>query len=129
MNPLQKYLEQQKDYYNRHLAQDSHKTLAELRLLMKGIPTAGTIEYEFMRWNDYAINLYCRLLLANLEGEIITIVKGIRAYEKHSTTSLFDDWELPDNRQPAPTVDNQVQIADLGPAARPADPADKGEVL
>jgi hypothetical protein len=101
MNPLQSYLEEQKTYYTKKLAEDNAPTMREIRAeltrllpLDKALPIRRIMSklYEFQ---THVINLYCRLLIANIEGEIIKIVKGSYEHEKFDSSALLEHWVLP----------------------------------
>jgi hypothetical protein len=109
MNQLQEFINEQKTYYSHKLAEKHRVSIQDIRTAIKENKPVEWILLRIMSYGEHLTDIYCRLLLANLEGEILKIVKEIKD-ENNESSKLLDFWELPDN-SPAQKIDNkQIKI-------------------
>jgi hypothetical protein len=106
LNPLQRFLNNQKTFYSEKIAQADMIKISDILAAVREKQPQERI--RAMIW-QYASNMswiYLRLLVANIEGEIIKIVKEEREHEKYDQTRLFEHWILPCPGPIQPRVDN-----------------------
>lgn len=127
MNALQHYLENMKAEYSRRLAANQAPRLQEIMTLVQLKRPLEQIRNKILAYCSNMNDLYCRLLLANLEGEILLILKNDERntgyYEALDTTCLFESWNIPDYL-PAARYPQQLSLSSCCQKERAADPLD-----
>lgn len=110
MNPLQKFLEAQKAHYDRKIAADEVVTLPLLQAMIQArCYPPPFIFNKIEKYAERVTDIYCRLLLSYIEGEILYIVREMND-EKHDKTHLLDHWECPGYGQAAPLYAEQIPL-------------------
>jgi hypothetical protein len=96
MNALQEYIEQQKAFFSKKIAEDTSKRLPEIFAMIR--ENKPGVRFSILEYCDHLTDVYRLLLLADIEGEILSIIKrGEKRYEKYSSAGLLNDWQFPDH--------------------------------